>query len=208
MQIQISDLIQPINLTGIIVAGISALTSVYSLRKQREVREPEPPKRREEKPVRRKINVWKITTGVSSTLFVGAIVLLFVRFNAPTKVEITYPDDWAPADMREMVRGTSQKVPKGQTIWVVSYPHVTGRYYPQNDPAYVEANGDWSALTSIGIEEDSGLKFDIIVVLANQSAQEKFRDYLLTAKGEKEWPGLESLPDGVTIYNHVMVIRK
>ena len=124
------------------------------------------------------------------------------------EVEITYPYDGATVEIRETVRGTSQKIPEGQAIWIMVYPHVIGRYYPNNDPVGVQANGDWTSLTSIGIEEDVNRKFDIIAVLVDKRAQDAFNAYLKQAKDTQTWPGFERLPEGATIYVRIIVTRK
>ena len=124
------------------------------------------------------------------------------------EVEITYPYDGATVEIREMVRGTSQKIPEGQAIWIMVYPHVAGHYYPLNDPTDVQANGDWTSLAYIGIEEDVNRKFDIIAVLADKKAQDAFNAYLTQAKDKKTWPGLERLPKSATIYDRITVTRK
>ena len=81
------------------------------------------------------------------------------------------------------------------------------RYYPQNNPAAVQANGDWISLTFIGIEEDVNKKFDIIVVLADKRAQDAFNAYRKQSEDTDTWPGLERLPEGVTIYDRITVTR-
>jgi hypothetical protein len=83
------------------------------------------------------------------------------RYYSPTDIKITYPYDGAIVGTREMVRGNSSRILKGEAPWVVVYSQVVGRYYPQNDPPDVQANGDWSSLTFIDVEEDVGPKFDI-----------------------------------------------
>lgn len=139
---------------------------------------------------------------------VAGIVILKVAGPKEPAVRITYPSDGAHVEIREMIRGTSQNIPKGQVIWIVVYPQAAGRYYPQNDPADVQANGDWSSLAFIGIEEDVGRKFDIVAVLANKDAQDAFNAYLAQAKDKKTWPGLEELPNGAVIYDRITVTRK
>lgn len=141
-------------------------------------------------------------------VIVAGIVL--VDFIGPQKpvVRITYPSDGATVEIREMIKGTSQNIPKEQVIWIVVYPQVIGRYYPQNDPADVQANGDWSSLAFIGIEEDVGKKFDTIAVLADKKAQDAFNDYLVQAKDKKTWPGLGKLPNGAMIHDRITATRE
>jgi hypothetical protein len=125
-----------------------------------------------------------------------------------TDVRITYPVDSVQVEREEMVRGTSQLIPEGYAIWIVVYPYVANRYYPQNDSAVIEAKGDWSSRTCIGVEADMGLKFDILAVLASKTAQDAFGAYLQTARDKEDWPGLEKLPKGATVYHRITVTRK
>jgi len=150
-------------------------------------------------------------------LTVGLIVA-FVEFLLPRiseivgprqpVVTITYPSDGAPVEIREMIQGTSERIPEGQLLWIIVYSQMAGRYYPQNDVGAVQANGDWSSLAVIGIEEDVGRKFDIVAVLAGKEAQDAFNAYLAQSKDQKKWLGLERLPNGVAIYDRITVTRK
>jgi len=124
------------------------------------------------------------------------------------EVEITYPYDGANVEIGENVRGTSQKIPEGHAIWIMVYPHVVDRYYPRNNPTDVQANGDWTSLTYIGIEEDVNRKFDIIAVLADKRAQDAFNAYHKQSEDTETWPGLERLPEGAPIYDRITVTRK
>ena len=107
-----------------------------------------------------------------------------------------------------MVRGTSQAVPSGAKVWVVVYPHEAGRYYPQNNPAEVDAKGNWTSQTYVGIEADVGAKFDLLAVLADQDGQDAFERYLRDARDKPDWAGLEQLPDGVTLHHRIEVTRR
>ena len=187
--------IQPIDITQIIVAIITAIGIIIAARQRRMQRE---------RP--RKISTWTILMVVCMILLAANLVVFGLR--PRPKVEITYPYDGANVEIGEIVRGTSEKIPKGQAIWIIVYPYLFDRYYPQNNPADVQANGDWISLTFIGIEEDVNRKFDIIVVLADKMAQDAFNAYHKQSKDTDTWPGLERLPEGVTIYDRITVMRK
>ena len=122
-------------------------------------------------------------------------------------VEINYPSDGATVEIREMIKGTSQNISNDQVIWVVIYPQVVGYYFPQNDPAEVQANGDWSSLAFIGTEKDTGIKFDIIAVLVNKDAQDVFNEYFTQSESEKSWPGINKLPNGAVTYDRITITR-
>jgi len=194
--------IQPIDITQIIVAIITAAGFIIAAiigRRQRERPRPEGEPRR--------ISTWTILMVVCVILLAANLGVFGWRYIKP-EVEITYPYDGANVEIGELVRGTSEKISKGQAIWIIVYPYLFDRYYPQNNPAAVQANGDWISLTFIGIEEDVNKKFDIIVVLADKMAQDAFNAYLIQAKDTDTWPGLERLPEGVTIYDRITVTRK
>jgi hypothetical protein len=127
---------------------------------------------------------------------------------AETSVSITQPAETAKVEQFLTVDGESQLLPKDSVIWLVIYLPVTGRYYPQNFPADIQANGEWSATAYIGQPSDSGLAADVIAVLAEKSAQAAFNNYLTEAKNKNDYSGLEKIPEGATIYDRVSVIRK
>jgi hypothetical protein len=122
-------------------------------------------------------------------------------------IRITYPSDGSEVERKVTVRGTSQNIPDGQVMWIVIYVHEARRYFPQDLPVDVQANGDWISPVIIGIDEDVGMRFDIIVVLVDEKAQDAFNDYLKQWKGKDSSPGLERLPDGVVIYERITVTR-
>ncbi len=137
----------------------------------------------------------------------GDILEVFSTPALPTMVRITYPSEGSEVERKVTVRGTSQNIPEGQVIWVVIYVHDVRRYFPQDLPADVQVNGDWVSPVIIGIDEDLGKEFDIIVVLVDQKAQDAFNDYLKDWGGKYPSPGLERLPEGALIYQRITVTR-
>ncbi len=195
----------PIDITQIIVAIITTGGVIYAARQRRRQRRRQRESSRPES-VQRIIITWTILMVVCITLLAANLVVFGLR--PRPKVEITYPDDGANVEIRENVQGTSEKIPKGHAIWIVVYPHLVDRYYPQNNSADVQANGDWTSNTSIGIEEDVNRKFDIIAVLADKRAQDAFEAYIKQAKDTKKWSGLGKLIEGTTIYDRITVTMK
>lgn len=202
--------IQPIDLTQLLVAIITTGGVIFSVWKRK--LEPSDVKKQptvtSEKPSKHK--TWTIVIFIGLILLAVNTGIFAIRLPLGTEVEIeiTYPYNDALVEITEMVRGTSQEIPEEHAIWIVIYPHVAGRYYPQNNPADVQADGDWTSLIAIGIEDDVDKKFDIIAALANQEAQDVFNAYLEQAKGKATWPGLEKLPTGTEIYARITVTRK
>lgn len=129
------------------------------------------------------------------------------KFLISTEVKITYPNNGSIVEINEIVKGTSQDVPKEHAIWVVVYSHVDEHYYPQSNPAEVQIFGKWSSSSYIGNEEDVGKKFDIIAVVVNKEAQDAFKAYFTQAWMEKTYPGFDKLPEGSTTYDRISVTR-
>lgn len=204
-----------IEITPIIVAIIAAVGAIISaiirnrenIQNREKLREPNGNiKIKEVKP---RPSIWTIVmvgfiaVNIASLGYLG---IIYSQQTPSTEITITYPYDGAIVDLREIIRGTSQRIPEEYAIWVVVY---AGNYYPQGDTAAVQANGDWSSVCHIGREEDVGKKFDIIAVLVNKNVQYTFHAYVTqqtTTNGT--WPGFESLPDGAVEYDFVTVTRK
>jgi hypothetical protein len=129
--------------------------------------------------------------------------------NSTAEVRITEPTAGNTVEMREVVKGASRKIPAGRVIWVVIYSQAVGRYYyPQDNPADVQANGGWASPGYIGIYQDTGKKFDVIAMLANKETQDEIKAYLAKARENHLWPGLERIPGSAVIYDRVTVVRK
>jgi len=126
----------------------------------------------------------------------------------PPDVNISYPSGGDRVIVQQVIRGTSFNIPEDQVIWIVIYPQEVVRYYPQDNPADIQANGDWTSSSYIGIAADAGKTFDIIAVLANMEAQDVFNDYLEECKEQQSWPGLERLPEGAVLYERINLIRQ
>lgn len=122
-------------------------------------------------------------------------------------LEITDPSHFSYVELKQIVRGTSQNIPKEQKISVIIYCHEIGCYYPQLDPIHVHENGEWSTFTCIGLEEDADKRFDIIVALADKKAQDALDEYAKKCEETKSYPGIKELPEGVVEYDRVSVIR-
>lgn len=148
------------------------------------------------------------TRSIFIAMLVAGTLLIASCIPSETVVTIVSPPEGAKVDQFVTIDGESQLLPANSVIWVVVYLPVTGRYYPQNFPADVQANGEWSSTAYIGQQNESGLAADIIAVAADGSAQNVFNTYLIEAKDKNDFSGLEQLPKGVTIYDRVSVIRR
>lgn len=123
-------------------------------------------------------------------------------------IQVSQPIEGAKVNQIQAVEGTSLNIPDGSVIWVVIYLPIVRRYYPQDFPADIQVNNDWSTIVTIGQPGEVGLQADIIAVLADKSAQDVFNAYLQDAKSKNNFPGLEKLPDSALIYQRVSVVRK
>lgn len=153
--------------------------------------------------------VWGMWLCIIIAVFNSAILGWRLFSPTPTtKVAINYPANLSLTDQSETVQGTVEGLLPGEVIWVVIFVQDVGKYYPQNQPAVIEAGGKWSSLAYIGQPDDSGKRFDIIVVVANQEAENALNVYLANARDRSDWSGLGNLPAGATIYDRVTVTRK
>lgn len=122
-------------------------------------------------------------------------------------------DDPVPFQMK--IDGNCTRDHEGD-IWVLVYP-TNARWYPQSiNPESgvhtLEANGTWRTMGTFGgVDSNIGEPFDVVVVLANDTASKKF------AEKQREWseteppyyPGLLTieLPQGIEEKDRVRVYR-
>jgi len=124
------------------------------------------------------------------------------------EVRITYPVGETVVDQTQTIRGTSRSIPAGAVIWVVVFSPDVGAYYPQDQPAALEADGVWSSTAYIGIDTDANKRFDILALVADRNIQDSFTAYLAESRAKGQWPGLRNLPAGDVPLSRVSVIRR
>lgn len=170
---------------------------------------------------RREITAGKIPTKKSKLKFLAvaflSIAMLLIGFflgsffgdkQESTQVGITYPLNQTSCQAIEIVQGTSSGLPSDMAIWIIIKPQKNDLYYPQNKPAETDVNGNWSSVANIGRQDDVLEKFEIIAVLADQSAQDSFAAYIANSRENGSFDGLQLLPDGVQIYDRIVLTRK
>lgn len=194
----------------IIVALIAIAGVVYSLRQPKEFPRPSGKTGVEKalphvlkRPRSQGIVMW-----VSISLLVINLGVFGLRIWPGTKVKITYPSDGASVELREVIRGTSQRIHVGEGIWIIIYPQAAGRYYPYDSPPDTQADGKWASSANVGMYIERGMRFDIIAVVANTKAQDEFNAYHTQARAVQSRVGLGKLPDGAVIYDRLTVMRK
>ena len=123
-------------------------------------------------------------------------------------VKITTPSEGSYVGTTQLVSGTSQNIPAGYEIRVMIYSQGIDRYYPQDKPADIGINGDWTKYVFIGNESDAGKQFDIVVMLADEKAQEYLDDYIEDCIEKGNYPGLETLSEGLSEHDRITVTRQ
>jgi len=157
-----------------------------------------------------------LTTGaVLELMFVVALILIAIVWLLPLpKIEITSPREDADVRHTEIVKGTAYHVPHDKYLWIVIHNVDGNRYYPQEGrPETVASTYRWRSRTLFGKKTGDlnvNEKFDIIPALADKNAHDFFTKYIEESKREEHKAGLgkEDIPDGVTLYDSVTVIRK
>jgi len=138
---------------------------------------------------------------------------LIVKPNQPQgeqpQIRILFPVNGTDIGQFQNVDGVAKRIPEGYQIWHVIYAHnPTNGFYPK-----VQINPDRSGVWSIkdvdiGNRNNNGYKFDIIVLLANESAQKEFRNYFYESNiAGGVWPSMGQLPVGTKEYDTVTVTR-
>ena len=123
---------------------------------------------------------------------------------SPT-VTISFPSVDDEVGHEVLVQGTSQNIPSDLKIWVIvdePFADPPYRYYIQTRGVTKHQNGDWTAVITIGGQEDDGENFYIIAVLANEDAQKEIDEYV---EGGEPYEGRASIPDGTIEYDRVLV---
>lgn len=148
---------------------------------------------------------------ISIALFVlisGTLLAVYIirRSNCSEQVKITTPINLQKVDIPVTVKGTYQDLPQGQEIWILVYPIVIGRYYPQRPVEYLDVNR-WVSSISVGNDRDNGKSFYIYAVLADEEAQRVLKDYMEQVEKTNDSQGMPDLVKGARICSAVTVTR-
>jgi hypothetical protein len=114
------------------------------------------------------------------------------------------------------VRGTVHEPLSGRSIWIVTATPGINRYYPQGSwrpdrlgPASTTPDGRWTS-PSVYLgdpKRDRGRHFDVIAILADQSAEDSLWEYLKEGSRTGSFPGIPELPGGAEEYDRVEIVR-
>ena len=98
-------------------------------------------------------------------------------------------------------------------IWPIVF--VGGRYHPQDEggKAAQKANGNWYQTVRFGDcvskpDLNVGVRFQLIIVTANESANAAFEAYISNGQQTGQWSGMTELPSGAEEQVRVVVIRE
>ncbi len=155
--------------------------------------------------------LWRIMAVLLTLLLIstiGYVIYETSRDDPSPKVTITDPQTGAyNVGWRVTVRGTAEHIDPGATLWLVIRPE-NGKLYPQNTPPIVQQNDEWSGICLLGTDEESeiGNQFEIFVVIANESAEDRFEDYIARAQ-LSGYTGYEQWPEGVTPLTSIIVTK-
>ena len=120
-------------------------------------------------------------------------------------IKIISPVNGQIVNQIETIRGTYRNVPSDFRIWIVVYSHSDRVFYPHQSHAIITNQGNWvSYNVNIGSSVDSGEEFDIIALLVDNKAQEKFEQCNSRLIGC--W--LNILPNGTKEFDEITVQRK
>lgn len=123
-------------------------------------------------------------------------------------ITITSPKEGEIVPVSTLISGIfSGEIPKGQYMWVVINPEkATGKWWPQGG-RITPLNGQWDVQAVMGVDQDKGTIFKVMVILVNETDDQHYFEYL--ARGEKNgsYPAIP-LPAIVNIINSISVIRE
>ena len=127
----------------------------------------------------------------------------------PLKFSITVPRHQESVDKETIFKGTaSRKLKPNEHLWLVVNPFDSRGWYPQNTEIALNHDNSWEHKALIGQgQEDSRRNFNVVVVLANESANTQFNEYLENGRKNKDYPE-QPLPNGTIQLDKITVTRK
>jgi hypothetical protein len=107
--------------------------------------------------------------------------------------------------MQILVSGTFQNMPNGQNLWVIV--RVDGLYFPHKVETINYKDGTWKHNVQIGQKNEGRNDFTLIAVIAGESAQAEFQDFLKNQDTPNHYD-LDQLPVDIIKSSPVIVTRK
>lgn len=112
---------------------------------------------------------------------------------------------------RQNLSGSYINPGRSTLMWVVVVPHAVGNYHPQGRSIRLRSSsGTWSLKPYIGASkyDNIGELFDILLVNVTDDGSTEFTNYLTKSARDRDWPGMDDLPDGSVILKKVFVKRR
>lgn len=192
-----------------IVAAFAGAIAKIIINKYKKIRDSLDPKKDEDKIKKIERSIKILFWFMVISFFIAIIFLISIWLSSsPIEITITDPIDEDSVELIYFVRGTAQEIPEDKELWIVVYCPSIGQYYPQNGSVEPNDLGEWEFRTYIGQENNSGLDFEIKVVLADSLAQEIFNNYIAESEIKGEWEGIINIPEGAQTYAYVQVTRE
>jgi len=149
---------------------------------------------------------WKVFTRFGAFTFLILVSLSYaVWYGTSTRMHIAFPPDNGFVETTEDITGTASHVGAEYVIRVVIYSEPDRVFYPEETPVVPDESGQWITRgVVIGAAEDSSGAFEILLVLAEPSAELGFSAYF--ARPERF--GMDALPAGTITHDRVRVTRR
>jgi len=135
-------------------------------------------------------------------VLVGIFIMANWGADFKTDVKINLPQK---AYIEEDITGTATNIPDGYKLWILVYPNTAQKYYPQHDSIKIQ-DGKWSIKIRLGNENNTGEKFDIVAIIADEKANNELESYMDSC-ANGYCPGLYDLPEGTSIKDSIEVTR-
>ena len=119
----------------------------------------------------------------------------------PPEIKITPPLNYK-VNLLEDIHGTAKNIQEGDEIWVFVYSYSDNNYYLIGENVTLH-NKRWSINRQIGTDDENGAEFDIVAVLADKVAQDKYNYY----SKEKGVTAMPNVTDVVEVYDQITVTR-
>jgi len=160
--------------------------------------------------------VWLVPAAVTLAVVVGVLTAIGLLAGGDGGGEVVGAGDVAsahvirPASLTlgypEVVEIEAIGLPPG-TVWYVLQPEGVEHYQPDFPPGRI---GDhrWSGEVWAGVENESGTRYVLNVVVADEAASRAFSDYIERAQATGQYPGFERLPDGARVVSGFGVTRR
>ena len=128
------------------------------------------------------------------------------------KTKIISPQEGDKVSWMTSIEGTfsSESEYKKKHPWIVVQPIKSPKYHPQTSGIQIQANHKWNAVAYIGEsdEKNSGEKFLIHLVLADETASLEIERYIKEATLTNSWDGLDPLSLNLDIAMSISVYRR